>query len=202
MQTELGRISALSERIGRDESPLERQVRRVAKLIALVAVAVGVAFLPLGLLAGLPFSDALVFAVGLLVANVPEGLLPTITLALAVGVRALAKEGALVKRLSAVETLGSTTVICTDKTGTLTLNRMSVVETAGDADAVSAVGASCNTADIDERGNRVSGDPTEVALLAFAQSRGRDVRLSTRERRRRALFAFDSARKLMTVVDD
>jgi magnesium-transporting ATPase (P-type) len=202
MQTELGRISALSERIGRDESPLERQVRRVAKLIALVAVAVGVGFLPLGLLAGLPFSDALVFAVGLLVANVPEGLLPTITLALAVGVRALAKEGALVKRLSAVETLGSTTVICTDKTGTLTLNRMSVVETAGDADAVSAVGASCNTADIDERGNRVSGDPTEVALLAFAQSRGRDVRLSTRERRRRALFGFDSARKLMTVVDD
>ena len=202
MQTELGRISALSERIGRDESPLERQVRRVAKLIALVAVAVGVAFLPLGLLAGLPFNDALVFAVGLLVANVPEGLLPTITLALAVGVRALAKEGALVKRLSAVETLGSTTVICTDKTGTLTLNRMSVVETAGDADAVSAVGASCNTSDVDARGNRVSGDPTEVALLAFAQSRGLDVRLSTREHRRRALFAFDSARKLMTVVDD
>ena len=117
MQTELGRISALSERVGREESPLERQVRRVAKLIALVAVVVGLAFLPLGLVAGLPFRDALVFAVGLLVANVPEGLLPTITLALAVGVRALARKGALVKRLSAVETLGSTTVICTDKTG-------------------------------------------------------------------------------------
>jgi magnesium-transporting ATPase (P-type) len=116
MQTELGRISALSERAGREQSPLEGQVRRVAKLIALVAVGVGLAFLPLGLLAGLPFADALVFAVGLLVANVPEGLLPTITLALAVGVRALARDGALVKRLSAVETLGSTTVVCTDKT--------------------------------------------------------------------------------------
>jgi hypothetical protein len=83
MQTELGRISALSERVAREESPLEAQVRRVAKLISVVAVVVGIAFLPLGLIAGLSFGDALVFAVGLLVANVPEGLLPTITLALA-----------------------------------------------------------------------------------------------------------------------
>jgi calcium-translocating P-type ATPase len=202
MQTELGRISALSERVGREESPLERQVRRVAKLIALVAVGVGLAFLPLGLLAGLPFADALVFAVGLLVANVPEGLLPTITLALAVGVRALAKDGALVKRLSAVETLGSTTVICTDKTGTLTENRMRVVETVGDEDALAAVAASCNTAEIDEAGERVSGDPTEAALLVFARARGRDVRSAVRERYHRALFAFDSARKLMTTIDD
>ncbi len=202
MQTELGRISALSERVGRDESPLERQVRSVAKLIAVVAIGVGLAFLPLGLLAGLPFPDALVFAVGLLVANVPEGLLPTITLALAVGVRALAKDGALVKRLSAVETLGSTTVICTDKTGTLTLNRMRVVETWGDENALAEVAASCNTAEIDAEGGRVSGDPTEVALLAYAQSRGRDVRVSSRERRRRALFAFDSTEKLMTTVDE
>jgi calcium-translocating P-type ATPase len=202
MQTELGRISALSERIAREESPLERQVRRVAKLIAVVAVVVGLAFLPLGLLAGLPFADALVFAIGLLVANVPEGLLPTITLALAVGVRALARDGALVKRLSAVETLGSTTVICTDKTGTLTENRMRVVETSGDAETLAVVAASCATAEIDANGERVAGDPTEAALLAFAQARGRDIRLSTRERRRRALFAFDSARKLMTTVDD
>jgi P-type E1-E2 ATPase len=83
---------------------------------------------PLGTLAaGLPLNEAVVFAIGLLVANVPEGLLPTFTLALAVGVRRLAREGALVKRLSAVETLGSTTVICTDKTGTLTENRMHAV---------------------------------------------------------------------------
>jgi calcium-translocating P-type ATPase len=202
MQTELGRISALSERVGREESPLEQQVRRVAKLIALVAVVVGAAFLPLGLLAGLPFHEALVFAVGLLVANVPEGLLPTITLALAVGVRALARDGALVKRLSAVETLGSTTVICTDKTGTLTENRMRVVESSGNEDALADVAASCSTAEIDENGRRIAGDPTEVALLAFAQSHGRDVRVSTRERHRVALFAFDSALKLMTTVDD
>jgi calcium-translocating P-type ATPase len=201
MQTELGRISALTERVGREESPLEQQVRRVAKLIAVVAVGVGLAFLPLGLLAGLPFADALVFAVGLLVANVPEGLLPTITLALAFGVRALAKRGALVKRLSAVETLGSTTVVCTDKTGTLTENQMRVVESWGDEDALATIAASCNTAEVDAEGERVSGDPTEVALLAFAQAHGRDVRLSLRERQRHALFAFDPSRKLMTTLD-
>jgi P-type E1-E2 ATPase len=74
--------------------------------------------------AGLSLQDAVVFAVGLLVGNVPEGLLPVITLALAMGVRGLVRQGAVVKRLSAVETLGSTSVICTDKTGTLTENRM------------------------------------------------------------------------------
>ena len=126
MHTELGRIAALTQRVKREDSPLERQVKRVAWLIAAVAVGAGIAFLPLGLLAGLGWAAAISFAIGLLVANVPEGLLPTITLALAVGVRDLARRGAVVKRLSAVETLGSTTVICTDKTGTLTENRMRV----------------------------------------------------------------------------
>src|SRR5581483_12323337 len=113
-----------------DESPLEAQVRRVAWLIALIAVVSGVAFIPVATLgAGLALSEAVVFAVGLIVGNVPEGLLPVITLALAVGVRELVGRGAVVKRLSAVETLGSTTVICTDKTGTLTENRMGVKAT-------------------------------------------------------------------------
>jgi len=125
MQSELGRIAALAERTEDESSPLEIEVRRVARLIALIAIAAGLAFLPIGWLgAGLPLTDSLTFAIGLIVANVPEGLLPTITLSLAVGVAALARRGALVRRLSAIETLGSTTVICTDKTGTLTENRM------------------------------------------------------------------------------
>ena len=128
MRTEIGRIAALSERVGRDSSPLERQVRHVAKLIAVVAIVAAAAFLPLGAAAGLSLAAAVSFAIGLIVANVPEGLLPTITLALAVGVQDLARRGAVVKRLSAVETLGSTTIICTDKTGTLTQNRMQVTD--------------------------------------------------------------------------
>ncbi|HEY7953169.1 MAG TPA: cation-transporting P-type ATPase [Solirubrobacteraceae bacterium] len=125
MHTELGRIASLSERVKEQPSPLEQQVRRVAWLIAGVAIAMAVAFVPLAIFsAGLSLEDSVVFAVGLLAGNVPEGLLPVITLALAVAVSALARRGALVKRLSAVETLGSTDVICTDKTGTLTQNRM------------------------------------------------------------------------------
>ena len=128
MRTELGRIAALSERVETEMSPLEDQVRHVAWLIALVAVVMGIAFIPLATLGGgLSFSEALVFAVGLIAGLVPEGLLPVITLALALGARGLVRRGAVVKRLSAVETLGSTDVICTDKTGTLTENRMQVV---------------------------------------------------------------------------
>ena len=191
MRTELGRIAALSERVEREESPLERQVRRVAWLIAAVAVAVGVAFIPLGTFgAGLPLGDAIVFAIGLLVANVPEGLLPTITLALAVGVRTLARRGALVKRLSAVETLGSTTVICTDKTGTLTENRMDVtgIWTAATGAigledgspptlrrARASGGGAATTPSSTRPATAGSGDPTEIALLRAAAALGEDV---------------------------
>jgi calcium-translocating P-type ATPase len=218
MGTELGRIAALSERVGRDESPLEHQVKRVAWLIALVAVGAGIAFLPVGLAAGLSLASAASFAIGLLVANVPEGLLPTITLALAVGVREMAGRGALVKRLSAVETLGSTSVICTDKTGTLTQNRMHVTtvwtpqgEVAPDAaggrrDAaalVAEVAAACNNAELAGRGaQREAGDPTELALLELAASRGLDASLAARAGRRRAMFRFDPRLKLMTTVDE
>jgi calcium-translocating P-type ATPase len=213
MRTELGRIAALSERTGRDESPLERQVKRVAWLIALVAVTVGLAFLPLGTLgAGLSLAAAVSFAIGLLVANVPEGLLPTITLALAAGVRQLARRGAVMKRLSGVETLGSTTVICTDKTGTLTQNRMRVTrihvggreldleaEPQPAADAVTArLGASMvagSTAAVD------GGDPTEVALVRAAADLGSAVDTAERDRTRLRQFHFDPRLRRMSTVD-
>jgi calcium-translocating P-type ATPase len=203
MDTELGRIATLSRRTGHETSPLELQVRRVAWLIAGVAVLVGVAFLPLGMLAGLSFTDAAIFGIGLLVANVPEGLLPTITLALAVGVGDLARHGGLVKRLSAVETLGSTDVICTDKTGTLTQNRMKVHSIWGpsgtstpavDGDVVPLARAlrTCSTADR-ETGH---GDPTELALLDGAERIDRGGVGASRL----ATYAFDPRLRLMTVV--
>ncbi len=216
MHTELGRIAALSQRVGRDISPLEHQVTRVAWLIAAVAVGVGAAFVPLGtLVAGLPVADTLTFAIGLLVANVPEGLLPTITLALALGVRELTRAGAVVKRLSSVETLGSTTVICTDKTGTLTENRMraEAVWTGTDSDRLDDLLpasrrlagpiAACSNAEIDPTGvGADTGDPTEVAMLHAAATLGADTRASTRERGRRREFRFDPTLRLMTTVDD
>ncbi len=207
--TELGRIAALSGRVHTEESPLERQVRRVAWLIAAVAVGAGAAFLPLGLVAGLSLSAAFVFAIGLLVANVPEGLLPTITLALAVGVRSMARRGAVVKRLSAVETLGATSVICTDKTGTLTANSMRVVRvwpTAQTADTSQRASSQlatamvrCATADLAEHG---TGDPTELALLRYAQSLGVQISANDRDHNRLVLNRFDPRLKRMSTVDN
>ena len=205
MRTELGRIAALSQRRGREESPLEGQVRRVAWLIAVVAVTAGLVFLALGVLAAhLPLADAVEFAIGLLVANVPEGLLPTITLALAVGVRVLSRRGAVVKRLSAVETLGCTTVICTDKTGTLTQNRMTLADTwgpvAGDGRRVVALAARCTTVSVGD-GGRLAGDPTEVALVEAALADDARATPDRRDAERRRLFRFDPALRLMTTVD-
>ena len=225
MRTELGRIAALSEGVRAEPSPLERQVRRVAWLISGTAVVVGAAFLPIGwLVAGLPLGDAATFAVGLIVANVPEGLLPTITLALAVGVASLARRGALVKRLSAVETLGSTAVICTDKTGTLTENRMEPVriwtadgevdfEAVGDPSAavganpvlaeISFALAACTTADIDrQRTGKSRGEATEVGLLQAAGVLGANVTVARRDRHRRRIFRFDPSLRLMSTVDE
>ncbi|MEW1953157.1 cation-transporting P-type ATPase [Terrabacter sp. NPDC080008] len=219
MHTELGRIAALSQRVGHEDSPLEKQVKHVARLIALVAVGMGVAFIPIGTLAaGLSLGDAVNFAIGLLVANVPEGLLPTITLALAVGVRILARRGVLVKRISAVETLGSTSVICTDKTGTLTLNRMRVTRvwtmsevldlTAAPAEVSGAPATArlaravvaCNNADLDPRfPNAERGDPTELAVLHLAVRLGVPLRRTGAERV--AQFHFDPGLRRMSTVD-
>ena len=218
MRTELGRIAALSERVKSEQSPLERQVRRVAWLIAAIAVVMAAAFLPIATLgAGLSFSQAIVFAVGLIAGNVPEGLLPVITLALAIGVREMVRRGAVIKRLSAVETLGSTDVICTDKTGTLTQNRMQVArlwaghaertpgsETVPALTAMAAVMAACNNAELDGRadsGRGASGDPTEIALLASAAGLGQSVDAGLRDQNRAAQFHFDPALKLMSTVD-
>jgi calcium-translocating P-type ATPase len=216
MRTELGRIAALSERVKEEPSPLESQVRKVAWLIAAIAIAMAVAFVPLAIVgAGLSLKNSVVFAVGLLAGNVPEGLLPVITLALAVAVRRLARRGALVKRLSAVETLGSTDVICTDKTGTLTENRMSPVaawtlggEVSLESDrpgrgsdalrALAAVARACNNATLDPHGES-TGDPTEVALLKTAEIL--DAGAAARGDSRRHLYSFDPQRKLMSTLN-
>ena len=127
MHSEIGKIAGLTQAIEAQESPLQKQLHATVLSIAGLAGGLGLAFLLLGwLAAGLSFVDAFVFFIGLFVANVPEGLLPTVTLSLAMGVTRMARRHALVKSLPSVETLGCTTVICCDKTGTLTQNLMMV----------------------------------------------------------------------------
>ncbi|MGQ9681856.1 MAG: cation-translocating P-type ATPase [Anaerolineae bacterium] len=127
MGTAFGRIAELTQAVEAGESPLQIEVARVIRIISVVAVGVGVLFFALAtLLTDTTLLESFVFAIGIIVAFIPEGMLPLVTLTLAVGVQRMARRHALIKKLSAVETLGSTTVICTDKTGTLTQNEMTV----------------------------------------------------------------------------
>lgn len=142
MNSEIGKIANLTQAIEVEQSPLQKQLRGTVYAIAALASGLGLAFLLIGwLIAGLSFLQAFVFFIGLFVANVPEGLLPTVTLSLAMGVQRMAERHALVKSLPSVETLGCTTVICCDKTGTLTQNLMMATEVAVDGKVITVSGA-------------------------------------------------------------
>lgn len=127
MGTEFGKIASLTQSMKEELSPLQKEMARVTKMVSVMAIGVGVFFFILAiLLAHVSVTESFIFAMGMIVAFIPEGMLPTVTLSLAMGVQRMAKSHALIKRMSAVETLGCTTVICTDKTGTLTQNEMTV----------------------------------------------------------------------------
>jgi magnesium-transporting ATPase (P-type) len=172
-QTRLAGIAHLTRSGQRPPSPLARELQRIVRVVAGMAVGVGLAFFASALALGLPVGDGFLFAIGVTVALVPEGLLPTVTLSLAVGAQRMARRHALVRRLESVETLGSTTFICTDKTGTLTRNEMAVVE----------VWMPSGSASIEGRGYEPTGtvhaDPslgavlTQVALTGVRCSNGR-----------------------------
>jgi P-type Ca2+ transporter type 2C len=129
MSTEFGKIAGLTQSVADRLSPLQKNIARLSRLISLIALILGLFFFAISkIFVGMQTLEAVVFAIGIIVANVPEGLLPTLTMALSVAAQRMAKRNVLVKKLSSVETLGSTTVICTDKTGTLTANQMTVRE--------------------------------------------------------------------------
>lgn len=127
MDTQFGKIANLTQELHEELSPLQKEMVVATRIVTMIAVAVGIVFYILAvLLAGVTLAEGFIFSVGMVVAFVPEGMLPLVTLSLAMGTQRMAKRNALIKKLSAVETLGCTTVICTDKTGTLTQNEMTV----------------------------------------------------------------------------
>lgn len=127
MDTEFGKIARLTQETKEELSPLQREMKRVTKMVSMMAVSIGVFFFVTAIVvAKVQVAESFIFGMGMIVAFVPEGLLPTVTLSLAMGVQRMAKRNALIKHMSAVETLGCTSVICTDKTGTLTQNEMTV----------------------------------------------------------------------------
>jgi len=213
MTTEIGGIARLTQAVLEEPSPLQREMVRVTRIVTFLAVVLGLGFFLLGVATGvLPPAQGFLFALGVVVANVPEGLLPTLTLALALAVGRMARQGSLIKRLSAVETLGAATVICTDKTGTLTQGRMAaralVVDSRVLAAAALAPDAPVDVRELLEAAVLASqatvehGDPTEVALVSAAASIGMDPEKVRRAHELRAAHPFDSFRKRMTLVRD
>ena len=225
--TELSRIARLAQAMRPGLSPLQREITRVTRLVTFLATGLGVLFFLLGVLLGLPVWSNVLFAIGIIVANVPEGLLPTITLSLAMAAQRMAQRNAVVRHLPSVEALGAATVICTDKTGTLTENRMAVrrIAVGGLFHEVAEDGALLELAaryrpffeacwlceNIKERGgpeaHELLGDPMEVALVEMARralpgfappERVAELPFDTARRRLSTLHRLDGALVLHT----
>ena len=227
-ETRLAGIARLTRAGRHPRTPLALELDRVVRTVAAIAVGLGAAFFVTALLVGSPISSGFLFAIGVTVALVPEGLLPTVTLSLAMGAQRMAARHALVRHLESVETLGSTTFICTDKTGTLTRNEMSVVEawTPAGVARISGTGyeptgsveagegalpglrdlaraaVRCSNGRVAEVHGRwvPLGDPMEAAIHAFARRLGIDVAADERTAPATKRFPFDPRRRRMSIV--
>jgi Ca2+-transporting ATPase len=199
MATELGRIASLLEAAGAVDTPLQRRLARLGRKLALAGLGICALVFLVGIQRGEPALLMFLTAVSLAVAAIPEALPAVVTISLALGARKMAARQALVRRLPAVETLGSVTRICADKTGTLTLGRMSVQEVEGERREVLRGMALCNDASIAADGSIV-GDPTEAALLAAARYAGIPKGDLELEWPRLAELPFDAERKCATTI--
>lgn len=211
--TEFGHVARLSVETRRSPSTLEQQVSQIVRTITSLSLAMGLLIFVLSwAMAGMGIQESLILAIGIIVANVPEGLLPTVTLALAINVQRMARRQALVRRLSAVETLGSLSVICSDKTGTLTEGHMALEEiwppsAAPDGPGQVLLWASlCSNARLERQGTapdgawRGIGDSTETALLQAAAAAGIALDQARQQNPRLVEVPFDSHRRRMSVV--
>ena len=224
MNTEVGKVATLLESAGNKQTPLQEKLddfgKKLGVIIMILAAAIFIIQVFRGYIDGENMRslifDSFMFAIAVAVAAIPEALSSIVTIVLAVGTKDMAKKQAIIRKLPAVETLGSTSVICTDKTGTLTQNKMTVVdffmygvnkakieEKNSDSSQVEAMDLSstlCNDSEITENGKEI-GDPTEIALLRFAEKRGIDYKELREKYDRLSEIPFDSDRKLMSTVN-
>ncbi len=208
-ETEVGSIATMLEDTDSIDTPLKRKLNKVGEILSIIGIVVAILIFIIGILYGRDFISVLMVAISLAISVIPEGLPATATIVMALGVSRMAKKNALVKKLPAVEALGSATVICSDKTGTLTLNKMTVNKSVLYSDIINKstdnnysdemiyCACLCNNAYLDK--DKVIGDPTEGCLLSYAKELGYDIK---KIKENKVLFQepFDSIRKRMSVV--
>lgn len=204
MDTEMGKIAGALSATAEDQTPLQRKLDELGRLLSKMVLGICVFIFAFNLIMSGDFHLAVVLktfmvAVSLAVAAIPEGLATVVTVVLSIGVTKMSQRNAVIRRLTAVETLGCTQVICSDKTGTLTQNKMTVVDHTGEAELVAAAMALCSDAVLNEDG-QAEGEPTECALVNFACSVGMKKPELEKAAPRVEEAPFDSARKMMSTV--
>ncbi len=200
MQTQMGAIATQLTTVGNEITPLQQKLNQISRILSIGVLVIAVVVFAIGLAVGNQPLTMFLIAVSLAVAAIPEGLVAVVTIVLALGMSRMAGRGAIIRRLPAVETLGSTQVICSDKTGTLTQNKMTVQELWSENKTLltDAMGH-CNDSRLGE-GLETIGDPTETALLDFVLQNNVWIAEQVRQRKRLGEVPFDSQRKLSTVA--
>ena len=206
MDTEMGKIAGALAAAEEEETPLQKKLNSLGKTLSFLVLGICVFIFAFNLLMAGDFHleailSTFMVAVSLAVAAIPEGLATVVTVVLSIGVTKMSKRNAVIRRLTAVETLGCTQVICSDKTGTLTQNKMTVVEHMGETNLVATAMALCSDANLNEE-NQAEGEPTECALVNFAYSVGLHKAELEKATPRVDEAPFDSGRKMMSTVHD
>ncbi len=207
MDTEMGHIAGALSGEEEDKTPLQKKLHHLSKILTFAVLGICAFIFAFNLITAESINseillDTFMVAVSLAVAAIPEGLATVVTVVLAIGVTNMSKRGAVIRKLTAVETLGCAQIICSDKTGTLTRNKMTVVEEAlTDDKFLSKVMAICSDAELGEDGEAV-GEPTECALVGYAKANGIDKGELSRTNPRVGEAPFESVRKMMSVVTD
>ncbi len=205
MNTEMGKIANIIAQAKDEKTPLQKKLSGLSKVLSIGVLAICLFIFVFGVIENGGFSgthvlEMFLIAISLAVAAIPEGLVAVVTIVLSIGVTKMAKRNAIIRKLTAVETLGCTQVICSDKTGTLTQNKMTVIETTGDVNLLAVTMSMCSDASYSEESKEIIGEPTESALVRFAY----DLDFKKHEREqfmpRVAEAPFDSVRKMMTTV--
>lgn len=206
MDTEMGKIAGALAATAEEQTPLQRKLDQLGKALSWIVLGICVFIFAFNLFMRQDFSingvlSTFMVAVSLAVAAIPEGLATVVTVVLSIGVTNMSKRNAVIRRLTAVETLGCTQVICSDKTGTLTQNKMTVVEHLGDTELVATAMALCSDANLNEN-DQAEGEPTECALVNFACKEGYKKQDLEAKTPRVDEAPFDSGRKMMSTVHD